>query len=145
MAAVLFILPVLASAQTAGGTAPLDLAKAGLKATMQAPRRAAATEEYGSVFVRKPPSFAMEINQKEVVAFRKDVVSNDIQKLKKFHVDTPETLLYETTLMGNSLFHFVAAVKVGAKKYTCEDEKGNTFTKADVEAMLAACQSLRAK
>jgi hypothetical protein len=81
VAAVLFILPVLASAQTAAGTASLDLGKAGLKAAIQAPQGAAATEEFASVFVRNPPSFATEINQKEVATFRKDVVSNDIQKL----------------------------------------------------------------
>jgi hypothetical protein len=144
--ATLFVaLPVLTSAQTAGGTAPLDLGKAGLKATIQAPRGAVATEEFDSVFIRKSPRFAIEISQKDVPAFRKDVVSNDIQKLKKFYVDSPDTLLYETTLMGNHPFHFVVAVKVGAKKYTCEDEKGaNTFTKADVDAMLKACESLKA-
>jgi hypothetical protein len=40
----------------------------------------------------------------------------------------------------------MAAVKVGDKTYTCEDQKsGETFTKADVDTTLAACQSPKAK
>jgi hypothetical protein len=134
-------------------TAPLDLSAAGLKATIQAPAGAKANDEFGiSVAVVKPPHFAISLEAtddgpKHIASSRKFAVDNNMQKLKAFYVDTPDTLVYETSLISNKLIHFVTTVKVGGKTYSCEDKKDadNNYTRADVDAMLAACRSLKAK
>jgi hypothetical protein len=134
-------------------TVPLDLSAAGLKATIQAPAGALGSDEFGiSVAVRKPPHFAISLEAvddgpKHIASSRKFAVENDQQKLKAFHVESPDTLLFEASFLGNKLFHFVTTVKVGGKTYACEDKKDadNNYTRADVDAMLAACRSLKAK
>ena len=76
---------------------------------------------------------------------KKEIDANTLNKLKKYHVDEEDVVLYESEVMGRTEFHFLAAVKVGEKAYFCEDQKGPTFTKADIEAMLASCKSAKAK
>ncbi|MDP2915634.1 MAG: hypothetical protein Q8O91_09305 [Candidatus Aminicenantes bacterium] len=56
-----------------------------------------------------------------------------------------DTLLYESTAMGKSEFHFVANVKVGNSTFGAEDTKGRFYTKANAELMLKCFQTLKAK
>jgi hypothetical protein len=148
---LLLALAPLATAENP--TVPLDLSAAGLKATIQAPAGSKASDEFGiAVAVRKPPHFAISLEAtddgpKHIASSRKFAVDNDQQKLKAFYVDSPDALLFETSFIGNKLFHFVTTVKVGGKTYSCEDKKDadNNYTRADVDAMLAACRSLKAK
>jgi hypothetical protein len=60
-------------------------------------------------------------------------------------VETADALLYESTVMGKSEFHFAANVKAGPTIYGAEDTKGPAYTKADAELMLKCFRTLTAK
>ncbi len=130
--------------------APLDLSTidSTVKVILMAPAGAAARDDYGAIEIAKEPDFQMEFSEEEAIdlpARKKEIEGNNINKLKKYHVDTPDTLLYETEIMGKPEFHFVAAVTVGDVLYVCEDQRGPVFSRAEVATMLASCRSARVK
>ena len=129
---------------------PLDLSTVDstVKVILMAPAGAAARDDYGSIEIAKEPDFQMEFSEEEAVDFlarKKEIEGNGINKLKKYHVDTADTLIYETEIMGKPEFHFIATVTVGETLYVCEDQKGPVFSQAAVATMLAACRSAQRK
>ena len=141
----------LAAADSQAGLklAALDLSKANASfpVIMMAPEGATAADDFGAVLAKKGAIFQVEVSSsaKDIAALKKEIQANTLNKLKKFYVDTADTLLYESTLMGKSEFHFVANVKVGSSTYGAEDTKGPVYTKADAELMLKCFQTLKAK
>lgn len=115
--------------------------------TLKAPAGAEAKLDIGDVSVKKGDNFQLHISttKSDIAALKKEITANTMNKLKQFHTETDDVLLYETEVFGNAEFHFVANIKVGEKVYSCEDEKGPRFTKEDAEAMLKAAKSLAAK
>ena len=138
-----------ANPQTGEKLLPVDLSKvsASFPVIMMAPEGAKATDDFGNVLVKKGDPFQIEISSsaKDIAALKKEIAANTLNKLKKFYVDTADALLYESTLMGKSEFHFVANVKVGKTTYGAEDTKGPVYTKANAELMLKCFQTLKAK
>jgi hypothetical protein len=126
--------------------ASLSLEDANLEATLQAPQGAKAADEFGAVVVSAGESFQLQINTgaADLAARKQEIEGNPVSKLEGFVTDTPTELVYETDVAGKAEFHFVANVELDGAKYNCEDKKGQAFTKADVDAMLAACKSLAA-
>jgi hypothetical protein len=124
--------------------AALSLEDAGIDAKLQAPKGAKATEEFGSVVVSAGESFQLQINTNhaDIAASKKEIEGNTVNKLKSFVTDAAAELVYESEVMGKAEFHFLANVELEGAKYNCEDKKGQAFTKADIDAMLAACKSL---
>jgi hypothetical protein len=125
--------------------AALSLEDADLDATIQAPEGAKATAEFGAVLVGAGETFQLQINSNhaDLAASKKEIEGNTVNKLKSFVTDSATELVYESEVMGKGEFHFLANVEVEGAKYNCEDKKGQAFTKADVDAMLAACKSLK--
>jgi hypothetical protein len=128
---------------------PIDLSKASASfpVVMMAPEGATAADDFGNVLVKKVPAFQVEVSSsaKDIAALKKEITANTLNKLKKFYVETADALLYESTLMGKSEFHFVANVKVGNSTFGAEDTKGPVYTKANAESMLKCFQTLKAK
>ena len=126
--------------------AELSLEDAGLEAKLQAPEGAKVSAEFGSFLVQAGESFQLQINSSaaDLAAAKKEIEGNTVNKLKAFVTESETELVYESEVMGKAQFHFVANVEVDGAKYNCEDKKGQDFTKADVDAMLAACKSMTA-
>jgi hypothetical protein len=127
----------------------LDLSKASASfpVVMMAPEGATAADDFGNVLVKKSAGFQVEVSSsaKDIAALKKEIKANTLNKFKAFTVETADALLYESTLMGKSEFHFVANVKVGNSTYGAEDTKGPVYTKANAELMLKCFQTLKAK
>lgn len=129
---------------------PLDLSTidSTVKLVLMAPGGAEARDDYGSIEIAKEPDFQMEFSEEDEVDFlarKKEIEANNVNKLKKYHVDTEDTLVYETEIMGKSEFHFLATISVDGTLYLCEDQKGPVFSHAAVTAMMATCRSARKK
>lgn len=126
--------------------ASLVLEDVGLEATVQAPEGAKAADEFGAYVVTAGESFQLQINTSaaDLAARKAEIEGNTVNKLKAFVTENETELVYETEVMGKAEFHFVANVELDGAKYNCEDKKGQAFTQADVDAMLAACKSLAA-
>jgi hypothetical protein len=115
--------------------------------SVQAPEGATAKESFGAANVTDGKSFNLEIrgDKGDIAAYKKESDANDINKVKRYLVDTPEALVYESEVMGQNEFHFYGNVTVGDKTFNCEDIKGPRHMQADVEAMWKSCQSLAKK
>ncbi len=126
--------------------ASLSLEDSGLEGTLEAPEGAKAAAEFGAFLVNAGESFQLEIHSgpADLAARKKEIEGNTINKLKSFVTESETELVYETEVMGKAEFHFLANVELDGAKYNCEDKKGQAFTKADVDAMLASCKSLKA-
>lgn len=127
--------------------ATLSLEEAGIDASVEAPEGATAKEDFGAYTVTAGDTFALQINTgaADLAARKGEIEGNTVNKLKSFVTESETELVYETEVMGKTQFHFVANVEVDGAKYNCENQKGATnYTKADVDAMLAACKSLKA-
>lgn len=74
---------------------------------------------------------------------RTNAQNNTLDKLVKFHVDTPTAILWEdkSGLGGPNNFLFAAVVTAGEKKYKCTSDGYGTFTLAEAEIALKSCQS----
>lgn len=74
------------------------------------------------------------------IAEKKDRAQKDsLQGFKRFVVDTPDAILWETT-GGN--FIFVANVKLGEKTKRCETAGWGTFSQQNAETLLEACKGM---
>jgi len=124
--------------------AEVSLEDAGLDAKLQAPEGAKAAEDLGAFVVLAGESFQLQINTgaADLAARKTEIESNTVNKLKSFVTESETELVYETEVMGKAEFHFVSNLELDGAKYNCEDKKGQAFTKADIDAMVAACKSL---
>lgn len=130
--------------------APLDLSPVGedwAGWTVQAPAGATVKESFGAAQITAGPSFNLDIraDKGDVAAFKKEIEGNDINKVKRFVVDTPDAILYESVVMDQNEFHLYGNVTVGDKTFNCEDVKGPRHMQADAEAMWKTCTSLAKK
>lgn len=127
----------------------VDLEQAGFKATMQAPKGAKAKDSFGSVQVDAGKGFAVEISYNSFEALPKVLAGfkkNTVQKMKKVHVNTSDTLIVETKAFGRSQVFMNTEVKVGGKKVSCRSKRGAVvYTRAQADVMVAACKTLKAK
>ena len=130
--------------------APLEIKSEEFTAMMDAPKGATMEDSYGTLEVKvgDGSSFfvAIETDAPDMASIKGEVEKNDVQKLKKFHMDTPEAVIYETEAFGKTSFWLDAAIKVGDKTVHCFSGRGApSFTQPQVESFLAACKTLKPK
>ena len=58
-----------------------------------------------------------------------------------YNHEAPDALVYESQVMSNTEFHLVA----NAAGFTCENIKGNRWSRGEAELMLRSCRTLKAK
>lgn len=123
-----------------------SLESVGVDAKMKAPEGAKVAEDLGAYTVKAGENFQLEIHtgEADLAARKKEIEDNTVNKLKSFLTESDTALVYETEVMGQAEFHFVANVTVDDAKYHCEDTKGKAYAKADIDAMLQSCQSITA-
>jgi hypothetical protein len=118
----------------------------GLKA--KAPAGAKTEPGLTGVLVRIGERQAYELSKAydpgHVAKVKKEAQEDQLDKLVKFHVDTPEAILFESKseLGGENDFNFAAEIKVGEVSYKCFNKGYGNFTKAQAEALLKSCQSV---
>ena len=127
-------------------TDPDDTGYKGLKA--KAPAGSKTEAGLTGVLVRMGERQAFEISKAfepgYVAKSKKEAQEDKLDKVVKFHVDSPDAILWETAseLGGENNFHFAAEVKVGDVAYKCANSGYGNFTKSQAEALLKSCQSL---
>ena len=138
------------SGQAAGsrtGAPGLDLSAAGFNVTIQAPEGAVAKKADTDVEVEKLPHFSMLIAEGKTNISGTKAFLSGAYKQVAYPVDTPDTVVYEIRDSNPPDIGFRAVVTTGGKTYRCGSvaPKGVSFSRTDVDAMLAACRSLQAK
>ena len=117
---------------------------AGVK--LMAPEGATAKEDFGALSVSDGKGFQLEVHSgaADIASRKKEIESNDVNKLKRYITDAPDAVVYESDPgMGGKQVHFIASVKLGDAEFYCENSKGPTYTQAQTEVMLQSCRSLK--
>lgn len=74
--------------------------------------------------------------------------ADEVDKLVKFHLDTPTAIIWEAKSVLEDdasfayTFNFAAEVKVGDTTFKCTSQGYGQCSKAEAEALLKSCQSL---
>jgi hypothetical protein len=148
--ALALALCVARTAASQAKTAPLDLSAAGVPVVIQAPEGAKAQKFLSTTRVSTGPHFSLEITPDPIYPMEFGA-AKDAAKLESkvaFTTDTADTLVWESTgPAGARSAHFYTVVKFGGRPHACFDTRGaaEPYAKADVDAMLAACRSVKAK
>jgi hypothetical protein len=126
----------------------LTLTDAGIKATIQAPEGAEAKDSYGTTEVKvgDGSTFFLQIDKgaPDLSAVKKTWQKNDMQKLQKLHVETEDVLIAETEMFGKTSFWLDAKVSLGDQVLHCKSGRGApSYTRAQIDTFLTACQSLK--
>ena len=113
--------------------------------TIQAPEGSVAAESFGSCSVKAGAKYELEIGtEADLANVKKEAQANDVQKLKRFVVDSPELVLIESEAMGKTFFFVRAAPKVGGATFRC-DSASMHQDEAEAQTLAAACKSLAKK
>ena len=145
---------VLAAAAGAALAAPLAIKNTGSgvpEMTIDAPDGATFEEKFTNTIVTKGKNFQIMISvgKEDLAAAKKAYAGPEslIKDVKTYDVDDKDSLLFQGTMFGRPGYHLVHNVKVGKVTFKCTDwrKPDGVYTKADAEAMLAACKTLKVK
>lgn len=126
----------------------LELSVENTKLTLLAPKGAKVIKtSWGSIQVKSGKSFHIELatttSQDVLAEVRQEIKSNDLNILKRFLIDTPDSILYESSPgMNLSDFHLYTYKNLGDIALTCENFKGAFFSESESRLMLKSCQSI---
>lgn len=101
----------------------------------------------GEYMIKVGPNFQIQIteNAGDIAQRKADITNDDVNKLKKYVVDEPNTLVWESGIADLSEFHFYHIAKVGERTYVFEDVKGDAFSQEAIQKMLDACKQVKEK
>lgn len=103
----------------------------------------------GSIEIRSGKDFQITITPGEgdFQLKKSDISSDDVKKFKRYVVDEPTTLIWESQVSGlEPEFHCYTVVKAGKDSYLVEDIKdADTFSETAVKKMVDAAKSIKGK
>jgi hypothetical protein len=130
----------------------LDISKTGMNAFVVIPDSAAgvldtSVKSSGDYLIKVGKDFQISIIETtgDITQRKADIASDDVNKLKKYVVDEPTTLMWESGIADLSEFHFYTIVKLGTRTYVFEDIKGEPFSQPAIQKMLDACKQAKEK
>ena len=127
-------------------TLDLSAAPVSLPITIKVPSGATAKSASTGAEVRAGTGFQLDIGRSkgDVAATKKEVQANKVNQFKRFVVDEPTGIVYESAVGGKSEYHAYVAAAAGTG-YRCEDIKGPVYTEAQAKTIYDACKSIAAK
>lgn len=124
-----------------------DLSKSGVNLIIKAPVEPAVESAGAGFEVKANEDFQLFIAEGpgDMNLMKSDIEKNDVNKFKRFIVDEPDAILYETEITQPE-FHFFV-VKKGGNNTTLEiqDLKAKTFNEEQAKAMFEAAKASRVK
>jgi len=110
----------------------------------KAPAGVKAVEQYGSVKISNNAKFQMELNSVydySVAAAKKEIEANDINKFKKYVVDEPNGIIYQTEVMGQTQYHFMYFLIGKEESFYFQNVKGPTYDLESTKVMYNAAKA----
>ena len=120
----------------------------GFPVLTKAPAGVKAVEEYGSVKISNKGKFQMELNSVfdySIAAAKKEIEANDINKLKKYVVDEPNGIIYQTEVMGQTQYHFMYFLIGEEESFYFQNVKGPTYDLESAKVMYNAAKASKIK
>lgn len=101
----------------------------------------------GEYIIKVGPGFQIQIteNAGDIAQRKADITNDDVNALKKYVIDEPGTLMWESGIADMSEYHFYHIAKVGDRTYVFEDVRGDAFTQEAIQKMLDACKQVKEK
>lgn len=101
----------------------------------------------GEYLIKVGPVFQVQITESagDIAQRKADITNDDVNKLKKYVIDEPGTLMWESGIADMSEFHFYHIAKVGDRTYVFEDVRGEAFSQEAIQKMLDACRAVKEK
>jgi hypothetical protein len=130
------------------GLQSLDIPLSGGTVTMMAPAGAFAKISFGSTFdIAAGRTFELELGpaSASLARTRQEILANNRNVFKRYVVDEPAGMVYETTFAGAAEYHVFVAIPGLLGGLACQDTKGPAYTEAQARAMYAACKSVALK
>jgi hypothetical protein len=134
----------------------LDLSRYGKPFAIFVPDTTAAKltvieQSTGALDIKVGKNFAITINEQPAdIELRKtDIQEDEINKLKSFVINEPNSLLWESGWEGSTnepQFHFVLNLKIGNSDYCFEDLKdpeANAFGKESIQKMFDSSKNVK--
>ena len=103
-------------------------------------------QSWGATEIKAGTHFQISISedQGDIALKKSDVADNDVNKFKRYIKDEPTLLSWESEITEPE-FHFYTVQKIGAASYLIEDIKEEHFSEADIQQMIDAAKTLKAK
>ncbi|HEX7413597.1 MAG TPA: hypothetical protein VF411_06080 [Bacteroidia bacterium] len=134
------------------GMAYFDISKTGMNAFVLIPDSSVgildtSIQSSGEYIVKVGKDFQISIIETpgDVNQRKADIASDDVNKLKKYIVDEPTILMWQSGIADLSEFHFYHIAKLGTRTYVFEDIKGEPFSQPAIQKMLDACKQVKEK
>jgi hypothetical protein len=136
------------------GMSQYDMSSLGVPITMNVPDTTGAKLETvsqgsGTIEIKSGKDFQLSITPGEgdFALKKSDISSDEVKKFKRYVVDEPTTLIWESQVSGlDPEFHFYVVAKAGKDSYLIEDIKdGDAFSEAAIKKMVDAAKSVKAK
>lgn len=133
------------------GMMQLDLSKYGIPITITTPDSSKGpveviTQSWGATEIKIGKDFQISISEGEgdIELAKSDIKSNDVNKFKRYIVQEPNILMYESEIIQPE-FHLYAIIKTEKATYIVEDIKGDIFSEQAIKLMLEAAKSIKLK
>ena len=120
----------------------------GFEVLTKAPTGVKAVEQYGSVKISNGAKFQVELNSVydySIAAAKKEIEANDINKLKKYVVDEPNGIIYQSEVMGQIQYHFMYFLIGEEDSYYFQNVKGPTYDLESTKVMFNAAKASKIK
>ncbi len=132
------------------GMIELDLTQYGYAVIIYVPDATAGNLEvveqsWGAVEIKVGKTFqlSVKVGEGDIALKKSDIAGNDVNKFKRYVVDEPNALLWESQIMEPE-FHLYAVVKIGDASYEVEDIAGEIFPEAAAVKMLESAKAMKA-
>ena len=120
----------------------------GFPVLTKAPAGVKAVEQYGSVKISNGAKFQVELNSVydySVATAKKEIEANDINKLKKYVVDEPNGIIYQSEVMGQIQYHFMFFIIGEEESFYFQNVKGPTYDLESTKVMYNAAKASKIK
>ncbi len=138
------------------GTEPLveySLRKHGVPCTISLPKSKMhllidSMQVYGDLTIDMGQTFNLIISpvNQSLDEIKKDITSDEVNKFKKYMVDEPNTISYQSEIVSPE-YHFKHFVTIGKEQMMITDglnAESSAYTEAEIKLMLACAQSIKA-
>ncbi len=133
------------------GMSYLDISKTGMNIYMLVPDSTVGIldtvmQSWGAYDIKVGKDFQISIeeNEGDVEMVKSDNANNEVNKLKRYLIQEPTTLLWESGVADMaSEFHFYHIMKIGTRSYVIQNIKGEPFNQKAIEKMLDAAKQIK--
>jgi hypothetical protein len=103
-------------------------------------------QSWGATEIKVGAEFQISISEGggDITLKKSDIAGDEVNKFKRYIKDEPTLLFWESEITKPE-FHFYTVTKIGTASYLIEDIKEEQFTDKNVQTMIDAVGTIKAK